>query len=374
MNYNKIIDEMTSSIAEFLDSYLKNKAPFDKTFKAKVIGKISNERYQILYKGNKYTVSSSAPLSTDQIIRVCAPQNNWSELYVPTSGSTSGGGSSVAGVSGVKGSAETSYRSGDVMITPANLGLGNVENKSSSTIRSEITTSNITNALGYTPLNASGNDFTELINQKHSHGNKNVLDNITQASMDDWDLAFTHSSDTVKHVTSDERAQWNNAFSHISDNARHITSGQLTEWNAAYQHINSASNPHKITKAQIGLENADNTADADKNVFSATRLSSPCKINDIPFDGTKDIRVTDPVVKVTQAEYDTMSNNGTLDETAYYLVTDDETNNLVNNVSGYFTLAMDGWDLAAHFPDEAAPPKITFDPETWDVYYEIPDQ
>lgn len=36
-----------------------------------------------------------------------------------------------------------------------NLGLGNVENKSSATIRSEITSSNITTALGFTPYNAT---------------------------------------------------------------------------------------------------------------------------------------------------------------------------------------------------------------------------
>ena len=40
-------------------------------------------------------------------------------------------------------------------VTKAQLGLGNVENKSSATIRGEITKSNVTTALGYTPLNQS---------------------------------------------------------------------------------------------------------------------------------------------------------------------------------------------------------------------------
>ena len=38
-------------------------------------------------------------------------------------------------------------------VTAAQVGLGNVENKSSATIRSEITSANVTNALGYTPIN-----------------------------------------------------------------------------------------------------------------------------------------------------------------------------------------------------------------------------
>lgn len=41
-----------------------------------------------------------------------------------------------------------------------NLGLGNVENKSSATIRSEITSGNVTTALGYTPANRAGDTFT----------------------------------------------------------------------------------------------------------------------------------------------------------------------------------------------------------------------
>lgn len=40
-------------------------------------------------------------------------------------------------------------------VTKNDVGLGNVENKSSSTIRSEITSSNVTNALGYTPYDSS---------------------------------------------------------------------------------------------------------------------------------------------------------------------------------------------------------------------------
>lgn len=42
-----------------------------------------------------------------------------------------------------------------VNITKAGIGLGNVENKSSATIRSELTSSNVTAALGYTPINSS---------------------------------------------------------------------------------------------------------------------------------------------------------------------------------------------------------------------------
>lgn len=49
-------------------------------------------------------------------------------------------------------------------ITKGQLGLGNVENKSSATIRGELTKSNVTNALGYTPYtpNEVDDNFSSL--------------------------------------------------------------------------------------------------------------------------------------------------------------------------------------------------------------------
>lgn len=56
---------------------------------------------------------------------------------------TSGAVDSVAGKTGV------------VTLTNSDVGLGNVENKSSATIRSEITSTNVTTALGFTPYNST---------------------------------------------------------------------------------------------------------------------------------------------------------------------------------------------------------------------------
>lgn len=55
-------------------------------------------------------------------------------------------------VTGVKGSAEDVARTGDVTISKENIGLDFVENKSSAMIRGEITSQNIADALGYTPV------------------------------------------------------------------------------------------------------------------------------------------------------------------------------------------------------------------------------
>lgn len=58
-------------------------------------------------------------------------------------------------------------------------------------------------------------------------------------------------------------------------------------------HLGNKENPHEVTKAQVGLGNADNTSDADKNVLSATKLTTARKINGVSFDGSADITIED---------------------------------------------------------------------------------
>lgn len=179
MNYTEIIKELVSGVIESIRKEIVT-ASFDKTFKAKVEGKISEGKYQILYKGKKYYATCDTSLSTGEIVKVCAPQNNWSELFIMTFGTGGSGGTVVSGVSGVKGSAESTFRNGDVIISPENIGLGKVENKTSEDIRNEITSQNITNALGYSPIDSSSEEYNNIKLNSHTHENKEALDDITK--------------------------------------------------------------------------------------------------------------------------------------------------------------------------------------------------
>lgn len=59
---------------------------------------------------------------------------------------------------------------------------------------------------------------------------------------------------------------------------------------AAYDHSQLTSgNPHNVTKSDVGLGNVDNTADANKNVLSATKLTTPATIDGVSFDGSAGI-------------------------------------------------------------------------------------
>lgn len=52
-------------------------------------------------------------------------------------------------------------------------------------------------------------NWDDASSKKHSHGNKSILDTITQALIDAWNSAVTHISDTIKHVTQTDKDTWN---------------------------------------------------------------------------------------------------------------------------------------------------------------------
>ena len=51
-------------------------------------------------------------------------------------------------------------------------------------------------------------------------------------------------------------------------------------------HTSNTSNPHNVTKTQIGLSNVDNTADANKNVASAVKATQDASGNTITTQDT----------------------------------------------------------------------------------------
>lgn len=176
-------------------------------------------------------------------------------------------------ITGVKGSAEETYRTGNINITPANIGLDRVNNtadldKPVSAKQQEALDNYYEQSIGYanqkiadliggapSTLDTLGEiakamqenedvvgaleaaigkkanvaefdshvkDGTKHITaaerakwddantKKHSHDNKSVLDGITSALVGKWNDAVTHISDAVKHITSAERDKWNN--------------------------------------------------------------------------------------------------------------------------------------------------------------------
>ena len=73
----------------------------------------------------------------------------------------------------------------------------------------------------------------------------------------------------------------------------------LAKESALQLHTNNSSNPHNVTKAQVGLGNVDNTADSSKIVASASKLTTIRTIalsgdvnGSVNFDGTSNVTIT----------------------------------------------------------------------------------
>lgn len=59
-------------------------------------------------------------------------------------------------------------------------------------------------------------------------------------------------------------------------------------YNAVTLHMARNDNPHGVTKAQIGLDNVDNTSDADKPVSTAQQTALDAKLNNAANGGVID--------------------------------------------------------------------------------------
>ena len=76
-------------------------------------------------------------------------------------------------------------------------------------------------------------------------------------------------------------------------------------------HIARVDNPHEVTKAQVGLGNVDDTADVDKIVASAGRLTEGKKINNVVFDNTQDITIKSETPNSVTVKFDGGTTEGT---------------------------------------------------------------
>ena len=80
------------------------------------------------------------------------------------------------------------------------------------------------------------------------------VDNVKQATKVEFDA---HDGDAVRHIAQSEREAWN----------------AKADQTALDAHMADQSNPHGVTKAQVGLGNVDNTADMDKPVSTAVQAA-----------------------------------------------------------------------------------------------------
>ncbi len=115
----------------------------------------TNKTYR--WTGSTYIEISASPGSTDSLAEG-STNLYFTQARARASISASGSlsyNSSTGVMSFSDAVTSVAGRTGAVTLTSSDVGLGNVENKSSATIRGEITSSNVTTALGFTPYNST---------------------------------------------------------------------------------------------------------------------------------------------------------------------------------------------------------------------------
>lgn len=181
-------------------------------------------------------------------------------------------GAQVNTITGVKGNSEAAYRTGNVNITKANIGLGNVDNTADAD--KPISTATQTALSGkvdkVTGKGLSTNDFTDTLKTKlngiatGAEVNVQANWNTTDSTSD----AYILNKPTIPSKTSD-----------LTNDSGFITSagvpvkGVKGDAETTYRTGNV-----NITKDNIGLANVDNTSDADKPISTATQAALNAKI------------------------------------------------------------------------------------------------
>lgn len=117
------------------------------------------------------------------------------------------------------------------------------------------------------------------------------MSDITNSMRDVENLANTTYDSNNKKVLFAE--DWNDLKTLISSILAVINSGGslATVISNLASHIANTSNPHSVTKSQVGLGNVDNTADSSKHVASANTLYTARAINGVNFDGSAPISI-----------------------------------------------------------------------------------
>ena len=161
-------------------------------------------------------------------------------------------------------------------VTKSQVGLGNVENKTSEAIRSEITSANVTNALGYTPLNSTLKGANSGLAELDANGK--VLTSQLPSYVDDVleyssKSAFPTTGESGKiYIATDTNLQYRWSGSAYAEISSSLALGETSSTAyrgdrgaTAYAHSQKTSgNPHGVTKSDVGLGNVPNVATNDQ--------------------------------------------------------------------------------------------------------------
>lgn len=172
-------------------------------------------------------------------------------------------------------------------LSKSDIGLGNVENKTSEQIINEITKEDITskltsqdliNKLGFTPIAVSQKGINNGVATLDSDGIVPLeqlpesIESIVVGYYSQDSYTFFEDSEHTKAIAGATRRLFldiEGGGCYIYKNGSYICIAKKE----AVSHISNTSNPHNVTKSQLGLGNVNNTSDEDKPLSAAARTA-----------------------------------------------------------------------------------------------------
>ena len=105
-------------------------------------------------------------------------------------------------------------------------------------------------------------------------------------------------------------------------------------------HLDDYTNPHQVTKSQVGLSNVENTSDADKPVSTAQQAALDLKVDKITGKGLSTNDLTDMLL---------MSMNGAISSSAFIVHSGDGKSFLANNGTYIDLKTLDGGNASTTY-------------------------
>ncbi len=105
-------------------------------------------------------------------------------------------------------------------------------------------------------------------------------------------------------------------------------------------HLINYTNPHQVTKSQVGLSNVENTSDANKPVSTAQQTALDLKVDKITGKGLSTNDLTDMLL---------MSMNGAIVSSAFIVYTGDGKSFLANNGAYIDLTTLDGGNASTTY-------------------------
>ena len=123
----------------------------------------------------------------------------------------------------------------------------------------------------------------------------------------------------------------------LKDEIDAISSGTGVKLQA---HLINYTNPHQVTKSQVGLSNVENTSDANKPVSTAQQTALDLKVDKITGKGLSTNDLTDALL---------MNMNGAIVSSAFIVYTGDGKSFLANNGTYIDLKTLDGGNASTTY-------------------------